>query len=37
MKIDTIQPSYESIQDKSESFVRRFKQKRDDVYMNRFK
>jgi len=37
MKIDTIQTSYESIQGKSESFVRRFKQKRDDAYVNRFK
>jgi len=37
MKIDTIQPSYELIQDKSESIVRRFYLKRDDVYMNRFK
>jgi len=37
MKIDTIQVSYESIQCKSESFVRRFKLKRVDSFMNRFK
>jgi len=33
MKIDTIQVSYELIQGKLESFVRRFKQKRYDSYL----